>query len=61
MPDKEQSSLFLEQISESTFEALSENEAFDEESLGRLRKLASSSGLTDERRVVEALSKGQGE
>ena len=30
MPDEEQSSLFLEQIIESTFEALSENETFDE-------------------------------
>ena len=60
MPDEEQSSLFLEQIIESTFEALSENEAFDEETLGRLRKLASSSGLTSFEGIVEALVSGEG-
>ena len=60
MPDEEQSSLFLERIIESTFEALSRNEAFDEETLGRLRKLASSSGLTNFERIVEALVSGEG-
>ena len=60
MPDGEQSSLFIEQIIESTLEALSENEAFDEETLGRLRELASSSGLTNFERIVEALVSGEG-
>ena len=60
MPDEEPSSLFLEQIIESTFEALAENETFDEETLGRLRELASSSGLTNFERIVEALVSGEG-
>ena len=60
MPDEEQSSLFLEQIIESTFEALSENETFDEETLDRLRELASSSGLTSYERIVEALVSREG-
>ena len=60
MPDEEQSSLFLDQIVESTFEALSENKAFDEETLGRLRELASSSGLTNFEPIVEALVSGGG-
>ena len=60
MPDEEPSSLFLEQIIESTFKALAENETFDEETLGRLRELASSSGLTNFERIVEALVSGEG-
>ena len=60
MSDEEQGSPFLEQIIESTFEALSENEAFDEETLGRLRELASSSGLANFERIVEALVSGEG-
>ena len=36
MPDEEQSSHFLEQIIESTLQALSENDSFDEEPLGSL-------------------------
>ena len=59
MLDEEQGSLFLEQIVESTFEALSENETFDEKTLGRLRELASSSGLTNFERIVEALVNGE--
>ena len=39
MPDGEQSSQFLEQIIETTLEALSENASFDEETLVRLRGL----------------------
>lgn len=60
MPDEEKGSLFLEQIVESTFEALSENETFDEETLGRLRELVSSSGLTNFERIVDALVSGDG-
>ena len=60
MPDEEQSLLFLERIIESTLEALSENETFDEETLGRLRELASSSGLTNFERIVESLVSGEG-
>ena len=60
MLDEEQSSLFLEQIIETTLEALSENDAFDEETLGRLRKLANSSGLTNFERIVEALVSREG-
>ena len=59
MSDKEQSSLFLEEILECTFEALSGNEAFDEETLGRLKKLASSSGLTEFEGIVQALVSGE--
>ena len=58
MPDVEQNPLFLEQIIESTFDALSENESFDQETLGRLRELASSSGLTNFEHIVEALVSG---
>ena len=60
MPDKEQSSLFLEQIIESTLEDLSKDEAFDKETMHRLRKLANSSSLTSFERVVEALVGGEG-
>lgn len=60
MPDEEQGSQFLEQIIESTFESLTENKAFDEETLGRLRKLASSSSLTSYERIVEALVSREG-
>ena len=60
MPDKKQNSVFLEQIIESTLEALSENGAFDKKTLGRLRELASSSGLTNFERIVEALVSGEG-
>ena len=60
MPDKEQSSQFLDQIIESTLQALSENNSFDEETLGRLRGLVALSDLTRYERVVEALSSGDG-
>ena len=59
MPNEEQSSLFLEQIIESTLEALSVNETFDEETLVRLRELASSTGLTNFADIVEALVSGE--
>ena len=60
MPDEEQSSHFLEQITESTLQALSENDSFDEETLARLRVLVASSDLTKYERVVGALSSGDG-
>ena len=60
MPDEEQSSHFLEHIIESTLQALSENDSFDEETLARLRVLVASSDLTKYERVVEALSSGDG-
>lgn len=59
MPDKEQNSQFLDQIIESTFKALSENETFDEETLDRLKGLSSSSGLTNFELIVEALVRGK--
>ena len=59
MPYKEQSSQFLEQIIESTLEALSNDDAFDEETMHRLRKLANSSGLNSFEGVVEALVGGE--
>ena len=59
MPGEEQSSQFLEQIIESTLGALSENDAFDEETLSRLRELVASSDLTKYERIVEALDSGE--
>ena len=61
MPDGEQSSQFLEQIIETTLEALSENASFDEETLVRLRGLVASSDLTNYERIVEALGNGDGD
>ena len=61
MPDEEQSSQFLEQIIEATLEALSENAAFDEETLARLRGVVASADLTKYERIVEALGNGEGD
>ena len=61
MCDEGQTSQFVDRIIERTLQELSENPLFDDEALNRLKELASSSGLTNDQRVVEALSKGQGE
>ena len=60
MPAEDHSSQFLEQIIESTLQALSESDSFDEDTLARLRGLTASSDLTTYERVVEALSSGDG-
>ena len=59
MPDEGQTSQFVDQIIECTMQTLSENPAFDDETLARLKELAGSSGLTDFEKVVEALSVGE--
>ena len=61
MSDEGQTSQFVDQIIEKTLEALSENPSFDDETLSRLSELANSTSLTNDQRVVEALSTGQGE
>ena len=60
MPDESQTSQFVDQIIECTLQALSENPAFDDETLVRLRELAGTSGRADFEKVVEALSAGDG-
>ena len=61
MSDEGQTSQFVDQIIEKTLQALSENPFFDDETLSRLKELANSSGLTNDQRVVDALSAGHGE
>lgn len=61
MSDEGQTSQFVDQIIEKTLQALSENPSFDDETMSRLRELANSTSLTNDQRVVEALSTGQGE
>ena len=52
---------FVDQIIEKTLQAISESPSFDDETLSRLKELATSTGLTNDQKVVEALSTGQGE
>ena len=59
MPDKGQTSQFVDDIVERTLQAISKNPAFDDETLARLKELASASGLADFEKVVEALSAGE--
>ena len=61
MPDEGHSPQFVDQIIEKTLQAIAENPCFDDETLSRLKELANSTGLTNEQRVVEALSARQGE
>ena len=61
MPVEGQTPQFVDQIIEKTLQAISENPSFDDETLTRLKELAKSTGLTNDQRVVEALSTGQGE
>ena len=61
MPDEEIHSQFVDQILEQTLTALSESPAFGEETLARLEELAGSSGVTNFKKVVEALSTEEGE
>ena len=60
MSDEGQTSQFVDEIVECTLQALSENPAFDDATLARLRELASAPGLAEFRKVVEALSTGEG-
>ena len=60
MPDEDQSSQFVDEIVECTLQALSENPAFDDVTLTRLRELAGVSGLASFEKVVEALSAEEG-
>ena len=60
MPDEGQTSQFVDEIVERTLRALSENPAFDDETLARLRELAGASGLTAFEKVVAALSTEEG-
>lgn len=46
---------FIDQIIERTLQSVSEREDFDDDILKRLRELAKTSGLSDEKRVIEAL------
>ena len=47
---------FIDQILERVFKAVSEDAAFDDEMLERLKGLARSSELTDFKKIVEVLS-----
>lgn len=60
MPDEDQSSQFVDEIVECTLQALSENPAFDDVTLTRLRELAGVSELASFEKVVEALSAEEG-
>ena len=61
MTEDIQPSEFVDQIIEHTLQALSNDPAFDDEVLRRLKALAEASGLIDHQQVVEALSKKHGE
>ena len=52
---------FMDQIIEDTLQALSENPVFDDETLRQLKQLAGALSLTNDKKVVEALSTAQGE
>ncbi len=60
LPDEGRSPSFIDQILEHALETLSENPAFDEETLRRLSELAGSADLNKFERVVEALSTSKG-
>ena len=55
-PNEEQESTFLNQILEQVFDALSDNNSFDDATIMRLRELAKSKELGDVENVVTALS-----
>ena len=59
MPNEIQTYQFIDEIMECTLQALSENPAFDDETLVRLKELAGSSGLKNFEIVLEALSAGE--
>ena len=56
MPEQNQPSQFIDQIVERTLRSLSNNPEFDEHILKKLEGLASSSQLTDFRKVMAAIS-----
>ena len=61
MPNGEVMSQFIDEIIERTLEALSEHPEFDDDTLGRLRQLADSSGLAISDDVADVLSSGESE
>ena len=61
MSSEEIHSQFVDEIIGRTLQALSENEAFDDETLARLKKLAGLPDLVNYEKIVEVLSGGKGE